>query len=156
MPLSILSIIVALNVLWCRHRENLKGSSPQLYADNLKRNSYGADTLLAAAQQTVSYDKLWDKTLLPRSVYSLAPKIAGKRMTAWRSDNVGCIRAVKLDVLDLRGHLDVTQRASDGILSNRVKDDISHVIKVGALTMGVSTNAWDGVFQIVACWATWM
>ena len=57
-------------------------------------------------------------------------------MTAWRNENAGCFWAVKLDVRDLGGHLDVTQRAPAGTLSSRVKEATSHVIAVGALPMG--------------------
>ena len=60
-------IIVALYGPWCRHLESLKGMFPQLYADNLKCHSYNVDTLLAAAQDMVSYVKVVVK------VYFLAP-----------------------------------------------------------------------------------
>ena len=41
-------------------------------------------------------------------------------MTAWRNRNEGCFWAVKLDVRDLGGHLDVTLLAVAGTLTNRV------------------------------------
>ena len=44
-----------------------------------------------------------------------------------------------MDVRDLGGHLDVTQRAMAGTLSDRVKKS------------GVPTNALDGVLQISTC-----
>ena len=44
-------------------------------------------------------------------------------MTAWRYENEGCFWAVKLDVRDLGGHLDVTQRALAG--TPRVKKTTS-------------------------------
>ena len=47
-------------------------------------------------------------------------KAARRRMTAWRTRNEGCFSAVKLDVRDLGGHLDVTLRAVAGTLTNRV------------------------------------
>ena len=63
-------------------------------------------------------------------------KIAREWMTVWREENIGCFGAAKLDVRDLGGHLDVTQRASAATSSNRVKVATSHVIAVGALPMG--------------------
>ena len=47
-------------------------------------------------------------------------KAARRCMTAWRNVNIGCFWAVKLDVRDLGGHLDVTLRAVAGTLSSRV------------------------------------
>ena len=49
--------------------------------------------------------------------------------------------AVKLDVWDLVGHLDVTLRAVAGTLSNRVRIATNQVPAVGALPPGVSTQA---------------
>ena len=57
-------------------------------------------------------------------------------MTAWRNENEGCFWAVKLDVRDLGGHLDMTLRASAGTLSSRVKIATAQFISVGALSMG--------------------
>ena len=45
----------ALYTPWCRYLESLAGISPQLYDDNLKCTSYNVDSVLAAAQYTVSY-----------------------------------------------------------------------------------------------------
>ena len=56
-------------------------------------------------------------------------------MTAWRNENEGWFWAVKLDVRDLGGHLDVTQRALAGTLSSRVKLATTQVISVGAQRM---------------------
>ena len=53
-PLSMV-FIIALCTPWCRYLESLAGISPQLYADNLKCTSYSVDSVLAAAQYTVSY-----------------------------------------------------------------------------------------------------
>ena len=83
-------------------------------------------------------------------------KTARNRMTTWRNQNIGCSLAVKLDVGDLGGRLDVTQRALAGTLSDRVKEATFHVIAVGAVSMWVPTNAWNGVLQIFACWSSWM
>ena len=40
-------------------------------------------------------------------------------MTAWRNMNEGCFWAVKLDVRDLGGHLDVTLRQQDDVITDR-------------------------------------
>ena len=108
---------------------------PQRYlsstiGDNLKCTSYNVDTLLAAARYTVSYVKVVGQEASPTS------GIARQRMTAWRNENEGCFRAVKLDVRDLGGHLDVTLRALAGTLNSRVKMATSQVLSVGALSMG--------------------
>ena len=51
------------------------------------------------------------RKLLLATVFSLSTsKAARRRMTAWRNRNEGCFWAVKLDVRDLGGHLDVTLR----------------------------------------------
>ena len=57
-------------------------------------------------------------------------------MTAWRNEHEGCFWAVKLDVRDLGGHLDVTLRAVAGTLSNRVRIATTQVPAVGALPLG--------------------
>ena len=57
-------------------------------------------------------------------------------MTAWRNMNEGCFWAVKLDVRDLGGHLDVTFRAVAGTLDSRVKIATTQVPAVGALPLG--------------------
>ena len=57
-------------------------------------------------------------------------------MTPWRNRNEGCFWAVKLDVRDLGGHLDVTLRAVAGTLTNRVLIDTTQVPAVGALHLG--------------------
>ena len=128
---------VALYAPWCRHLENLKGISPQLYADNLKCTSYNVDSLLAAAQYTVSYVKVVGQEASPSKCVLLSTsKAARRRMLAWRNENVGCFWSLKLDVRDLGGHLDVTLRAVAGTLSCRVKIATTQVPAVGALSMG--------------------
>ena len=57
-------------------------------------------------------------------------------MTAWRNRNAGCFWAVKLNVRDLGGHLDVTLRAVAGTLSNRIRIATTQVLAVGALHLG--------------------
>ena len=66
--------IVALYVPWCRHLESLVDMSPQLYADNLKCTSYNVDSVLAAAQKTVSYVHAVGG-LLVSACYSAPPRL---------------------------------------------------------------------------------
>ena len=94
-----------------RYLESLAGISPQLYADN-QCTSYSVDSVLAAAQYTVSYVHAVGQEASPgKCVLLSTSKAARRRMTAWRSMNEGCFWAVKLDVRDLGGHLDVTLRS---------------------------------------------
>ena len=135
-PLSMV-FIIALETPWCRHLVSLDGISPQLYADNLKCTSYNVDSVLAAVQYTVSYVRAVGQEASPSKCVLLSTsKAARRRMTAWRNRNEGCFWAVKLDVRDLGGHLDVTLRAVAGTLTNRVKIATAQVPAVGALPLG--------------------
>ena len=118
-PLSMV-FIVALYTPWCRYLECQSDISPQLYADNLKCSSFCVDSVLAAAQYTVSYVHAVGQEASPSKCVLLSTsKAARRRMTAWRNRNEGCFWAVKLDVRDLGGHLDVTLRAVAGTSSSR-------------------------------------
>ena len=129
--------IVALYAPWCRYLESQAGISPQLYFDNLKCTSYNVDSVLAAAQYTVSYVRAVGQEASPsKCVLLRTSKAARRRMTAWRNRNEGCFWAVKLDVRDLGGHLDVTLRAVAGTLTNRVNIATTQVPAVGALPLG--------------------
>ena len=129
--------IVALYAPWCRHLESLVDISPQLDADNLKCTSYDVDSVLAAAQFSVSYVRAVGQEASPgKCVLLSTSKAARRRMTAWRKENIGCFWAVKLDVRDLGGHLDVTLRAVAGTLNSRVEIATTQVPAVGALSMG--------------------
>ena len=145
--------IIALYTPWCRHLGSLAGISPQLYADNLKCTSYDVDSVLAAAQYTVSYVRAVGQEASPSKCVLLSTsKAARRRMTAWRNRNEGCFWAVKLDVRDLGGHLDVTLRAVADNLTNRVKIATTQVPAVGP-PPGVSTHAWNGAIKIPAWWS---
>ena len=119
--------------------ESIAGISPQLHADNLKCTSYSVDSVLAAAQNTVSYVHAVGQEASPSKCVLLSTsKAARRRMTAWRNMNEGCSWAVKLDVRDLGGILDVTLRAVAGTLSSRVRIATTQVPAVGALPWGFS------------------
>ena len=129
--------IVALYAPWCRYLESQAGISPQLYADNLKCTSYSVDSLLDAAQYTVSYVRAVGQEASPSKCVLLSTsRAARRRMTAWRNELEGCFWAVKLDVRDLGGHLDMTLRAVAGTLGSRVRIATTQVPAVGALTLG--------------------
>ena len=81
--------------------------------------------LLSAAQYTVACEKA-----VGQEASHALPRAARKRMTAWRNANAGCFWAVKLDVRDLGGQLDVTQRAPDGTLGNKVKDGQGRICRL--------------------------
>ena len=128
-PLSMV-FIVALYAPWCRHLESLVDISPQLYADNLKCTSYNVDSVLAAAQYTVSYVHAVGQEASPSKCLILSTSKAVRRHMTWRNMNEGCFWVVKLDVRDLGGHLDVTFRAVAGTLNSRVI-----ITAVGALLL---------------------
>ena len=117
--------------------ESQAGISPQLYADNLKCTSYDVDSVLTAAQFSVSIVRAVGQEASPSKCVLLSTsKTARRRMTAWRNRNEGCCWAVKLDVRDLGGHLDVTLRGVAGTLTNRVTIATTQVLAVGALPLG--------------------
>ena len=62
-------------------------------------------------------------------------------MTAWRNMIEGCFWAVKLDVRDLGGHLDVTLRTVAGTLNSRVQNRHHSGPRCWSLPPGVSTHA---------------
>ena len=135
-PLSMV-FIVALYAPWCRYLGSQVGITPQLYADNLKCTSYDVDSVLTAAQYTVSYVRAVGQEASPSKCVLLSTsKAARRRMSAWRKSNEGCFWAVKLDVRDLGGHLDVTLRAVAGTLTKRVQIATTQVPAVGALPWG--------------------
>ena len=76
------------------------------------------------------------RPLLESAYCSAHPRPLVVVMTAWRNEHEGCFWAVKLDVRDLGGHLDVTLRAVAGTLSSRVRIATTQVPAVGALTLG--------------------
>ena len=109
----------------------------QLYADNLKCTSKSVDSLLDAAQYTVSYVRVVGQEASPSKCVLLSTsKAARRRMAAWRNKHGGSFWAVYFDVRDSGGHLDVTLRAVAGTLSNRVKVTTTQVLAVRALSMG--------------------
>ena len=149
--------IIALYTPWCRYLGSLAGISPQLYADNLKCTSYNVDSVLAAAQYTVSYVRAVGQEASPSKCVLLSTsKAARRRMTAWRNRNEGCFWAVKLDVRDLGGHLDVTLRAVAGTLTNRVKIATTQVPAVGALPLRFQRMLGNGEIEISAWWSSWL
>ena len=129
---------------------------PQLYAGNLKCTSFDVDSVLAAAQFTVPYVHAVGQEASPgKCVLLSTSKAARRRMTAWRNMNEGCFWAVKLDVWDLGGHLDVTLRAVAGTLDGRVKIATTQVPAVGALFV-LFQRMLGMVRSKYAWWASWL
>ena len=113
--------------------ESLAGISLQLYADNLKCTCKSVDSVLAAAQYTVSYVRAVGQEASPSKCVLLSTsKAARRRVTAWRNRNEGCFWSVKLDVRDSGGNLGVTWRAVAGTLSSRVRIATTQVPAVGS------------------------
>ena len=146
--------IVALHAPWCRQLESPEGISPHLCAGNIKCNSYVVETLLAAAQYTVSH--VGHEASPSMCLLLGTSKAARKRMTACRNESAGCVRAVKLDVRDLGGHLDVTQRALAGTLSEKVKRSHLPCHCGRSPSMGFQRMLWNGVLPIFPRWSPWM
>ena len=89
---SLRSILLGVGI-----RSHLLVFPPQLYADNLKCTSYNVDSVLAAAQYTVSHVHAVGQEASPSKCVLLSTsKAARRRMTAWRNMNDGCFWAVKL------------------------------------------------------------
>ena len=83
-------------------------------------------------------------------------KAARRRMTAWRNMNEGCFWAVKLDVRDLGGHLDVTLRAVAGTLSSRVNIATTQVPCCWSPPLGFQRMLGMVRSKISAWWASWL
>ena len=135
-PLSVI-FIIALYTPWCRHLGSCANVSLQLHADNLTCTSHDVVSVLAAAQYTVSFVQTVGQEVSPSKCVLLSTsQAARRRMIAWRNRNEGCFWAVKLDVRDLGGHLDVTRPTVAGTFTNRVKIATTQVPAVGALPLG--------------------
>ena len=81
-------------------------SGVPVYADNLKCTSKSVDSVVAAAQYTVSYVHAVGQEASPSKCVLLSTsKAARRRMTAWRNEHEGCFWAVKLDRWSFGCHL---------------------------------------------------
>ena len=104
-PLSIV-FIVALTAPWCRHLESLQ----EIFTAITCR--WSALVVWRPSSPSGSCVKVVGQQILrSKCVLLSTAKTARNRMTTWRNQNIGCSLAVKLDVGDLGGRLDVTQRA---------------------------------------------
>ena len=110
-PLSMM-FLVALYLPWCRYLGELPDVSPQLYADNLKCVSTRPEQLLRAAQFTSAYVKLVGQEPAPsKCILMSTSAVVRPELKGWVISDQGDHWTVKLDVLDLGGHLDTTCRA---------------------------------------------
>ena len=113
--------ILALSVPWCRYLSCQEGVAPHLYADSLNCTTTVEDALLRAVRFSDLY---------LRAVWQEASQVCGH--LEMHEGLVHLCWAVKLDIRDLGGHLDVTHRERAGTLSNRVCLATSQVHVVGA------------------------
>ena len=126
--------IVALCVPWCRHLEALPDVKPQLYADNLKCSAERPGVLYDSARFTARYVRAVGQDVSPgKCVLLTTSKCVRKATKLWDISGEGSFWKVQLDVRDLGGHLDFTNRARAGTLSCGVKDAIA---TVGAFPLG--------------------
>ena len=102
--------IVPFHLPWCRYLDQLPDVSPQLYADNLKCVSSRPEQLLRAAQFTSSYVRLVGKEPAPKCVLMSTSAAVRRDMKDWVVFAQDERWTVKLDVRDLGGHLDTTER----------------------------------------------
>ena len=103
--------VVALYVPWCRYLSNQHGVTPQLYADNLKCTTTDGHSLLAAASFTDQYIRAVGQEASPSKCVLLSTsKATRKSMKIWIISAGNRSWGTKLDVRDLGGHPDVTNR----------------------------------------------
>ena len=135
-PLSLV-FIVALYVPWCRYLSSQRGVTPQLYADNLKCTTVDGNALLKAARFTHKYIMAVGQEASPSKCVLLSTSKATRRdMRDWSISAGNKSWGTMLDVRDLGGHLDITNRARAGTLSQRMTHATSQVHMVGALPFG--------------------
>ena len=132
-PLSMVSI-VALHVPWCRYLSSQHGVTPQLYADNLKCTTTDGRKLLEAARFSDQYIRaVGQEASAGKCVLLSTSKATRERMKNWSISAGDKGWGFKLDVRDLGGHLDITNRARAGTLAQRTVRATSQVHLVGAL-----------------------
>ena len=129
--------IVALYVPWCRYLSSQHGVTPQLYAYNLKCTTTNGRSLLEAARFTDKYIRAVGQEASPSKCVLLSTSRATRKcMKNWTISLGDKGLGVKLDVRDLGGHQDITNRARVGTLAARATRATSQVTAVGALPFG--------------------
>ena len=120
-PLSMM-FIVALYLPWCRYLAAQVGVQPQLYADNLKCVSRDPGSLLHAARFTTGYVRLVVQEPAPSKCVLLSTSgVVRQDMKDWVFSQEGDRWSVKIDVRDLRVHLDTTFRGWSSTLAAGVR-----------------------------------
>ena len=118
-PLSMV-FIVALYVPWCRYLSSQQGVTPQLYAGNLKCTTVDGYILLEAARFTYQRIRAVGQEASPSKCVLLSTcKATRKDMWNWSISAGNRGWGTKLDVRDLGGHLEITNRARAGTLARR-------------------------------------
>ena len=129
--------IVALFLPCCRVLESVPGVFLHLYADNLKCVSSNPEALRSAARFTNLYIDLFGQKVAPKKcvLISTSKKVSGS-MKDWTISDEGHRWTVELEVRDLGGHLDATNRARAATLAERAAAVLTKVPVVGALPLG--------------------
>ena len=141
-PLSMV-FIVALYVPWCRYLSNQQGVTPQLHADSLKCTTTDGQALLTAARFTDRYTRAVGQEASPSKCVLLSTSKATRRkMKNWTVSSGNRGSGTKLDIQDLCGHLDITNRARAVSLARWSAQATSQVHMVGALPLGVLATDW--------------
>ena len=104
----------------------------QLYADNLKCVSLGnPDLLMHAARFTTGYVRLVGQEPAPSKFVLLSTSgVVRQDMKDWVLSQEGDGWSVKIDVRDLRGHLDTTFRGWSSTLAAGVRLVLSRLILI--------------------------
>ena len=148
-PFSIV-FIVTLYAPWCWYLSVQTGVTSQLYADNLKCTTTDDTHLLADARFIDCYIRaVGQEASSGKCVFLSTSKATRRRMKEWSISFGDKGWAVKIDVCDLGGHLDVTKMARASTLSCRVDNATLGVHLVSALPFGFRTlvglaGVWHG------------
>ena len=134
-PLSMM-FIVALYLPWCRYLAPQEWVEPQLYADSLKCVSRDPGVLLRAARSTTGYVRLVGQEPAPsKCVLMSTSKTVRNDFRGWIVTDEGDKWSVKLDVVDLGGHLDFTFRGWPATLATRVRLVIARLVLIFVLPL---------------------
>ena len=98
--------------------ESLPDVRPQLYADNLNCSAQCPDALFGAARFTAWYVRAVGQDVSPGKCVLLSTSKSVRKVTKlWGISGEGRFWNVQLDVRDVGGHFDFTNRARAGTLS---------------------------------------
>ena len=129
--------IVILYVPWCRYLSSQQEVTPQFYAHNLKYTIVDGHALFEAARFTDGFIRAVGQEASPcKRVLLSTSKVTRRNRRNWSISAGNRGWGIKIDVRDLGGHLDITNRARAGTLARGAIQAISEVHMVGALPFG--------------------